>query len=181
MAGLGVREAAKALGLKVVDYIALERGGYPITEVLLDRIAALYDVPAQVLTSDVPLPPPRSFAPLRYAEDEAVELALLYRETLEALYRLKEGANPRALKEVWLPPLPFPYPTLTVGVVPTTILLELSHEVRAIGGTARISSREATYIIGVNTPRRSVLLKPGRYTISATLEVAKLRFSVVQC
>jgi transcriptional regulator with XRE-family HTH domain len=182
MAGLGMREAARALGFKLYEYIALERGDYPITEALVDKIAALYDIPTVAITQDIPLPPPRSFAPLRYAEDEAIELALLYRETLEALYRLKESANPEILKDMGLPPLPFPYPILRVGIVPTAITLELTHEVRIVSGTARLSPHPKgyAYIVGKYAPQKSVILKPGRYEIQAITEVAKLRFAVVQ-
>jgi transcriptional regulator with XRE-family HTH domain len=183
MAGLGMREAAKALGLKAYEYAALERGGYPITEVIVNRVAALYDIPPATVAADGPLPPPRSFAPLRYAEDEAAELALLYREVLEKLYRIKEVTDPSILKDFWLPPLPFPYPTLRVGVVPTAITLELPHEIRITTGIVRITPKGKghPYIRSARHGPKSVTLKPGRYEIVALTEVAKLKIRVVEC
>ncbi len=93
MAGIGVKEAARTLGMPMSKYLALERGAVPITEAIVNKVAAVYDIPPELVCGDGPLPIPRAFGNPMKAEDELSDLLFTLWELYEKIDRYRQAAG----------------------------------------------------------------------------------------
>lgn len=173
MSGLSMREAARHLGMRFGQYMALERGEGELTLGTAHLIASFYDIPLEGLFSG-PLPVPRHFSTPVYPEDDMDELALLIREAQIKLWRMRQ-----AYDEPWeqfvkrlsvrIPPIPFPYGKLRLpnsAVLPEGVgmWLDLPHKIKAADSEIAVRWKGGRY----RFPRRQdIILPSGYYTFSA--------------
>lgn len=168
MAGATAKEMARLLQAKPRAYLALEANKADITDDMIERIAALLDVPPDTLTAGA-LPVPAHLGTPLDAESEAGYAYLEALEALERLDRIRQSAKsewPQVLRANALPHIPLPYPRTLLEIVhDVELYIELPHVVslasRKSVQIARPKENPITLL-----PKRKVLLKPGAVVFS---------------
>ena len=177
MAGLGMKEAAKRLGVKVTHYAKLERGEVQLDAATIELIAALYDIPPDRVC-DGPLPVPISYSPPLSFDDDAAELSYLIHEAYHSLWRYRMNFPEKRWEEIerelpFAPPLPppFPYKKISIPSVGSVeFVLDLPHRLSAassyratsaIQGVEKRSKRRLTF-------KLPAVLPPGWYELRST-------------
>jgi len=177
MSGLNLTQAAKLLGLKRPHYMALEEGTAPLDPLVIEAIAAVYDIPPDRVCNG-PLPVPVSYAPMRTAKDELDELALFMRQANAALWRIRQAYDEpwgTFVKRFTVPPLfppAYPYRRLYATHIPVSIWLDLPHEVynpsRGVIVRLRMYSKKKTYRTLELKWEQSIVVPPCRLIVQTT-------------
>lgn len=177
MAGLGMREAAKRMGMKVTHYAKLERGEVPLDAATIELIAALYDIPPDRVC-DGPLPVPISYGPPLSFNDDAAELSYLIHEAYHSLWRYRMARPEKRWEEIerelpFAPPLPPPYPYKKIAIPSVgsvEVVFDLPHRLNAAS-----SFGIASVVFGVEKRskkrlsfRLPAVLRPGWYELWST-------------